>query len=189
MAPTGEMSIRTLPRKKQDDNDDECDDGFGVAKYAAAFQKGMHSNTLLSGVEVSMCGSFGGSSANDIKGLLQDAGATIISSVSAASRMLSDMSSSEADTTLVFLCDDSVVDKSCGISDSMYKQAKKVCDESEDAKVMAVHFSWLFDCISCATVMPATSYEPIAPRAKALWRLAAGGGAEEEDQGKKSQFY
>jgi hypothetical protein len=189
VAPTGEVCVRTLPRKQQDGNNDGCDDRFGVAKYAAAFQKGMQSNTLLSGVNVLMCGSFGGSSANDIKGLLQDAGATIISSVSAASRILSDMSSSEAGTTFVFLCDDSLLDKSCGISDSLYKQAKKVCQDSEDAKVIAVHFSWLFDCISCATVMPAASYEPIAPRAKALWRIAAGGGTEEEDRGKKSQFY
>jgi len=189
VAPTGDMSVRTLPRKQQHDNDDGCDVRFGVAKYAAAFQQGMQSNTLLSGVQVLMCGSFGGSSANDIKGLLQDAGATIISSVSAASRFLSDMSSSDVDTTFVFLCDDSLLDKSCGISDSLYKQAKQVRQDSQHAKVMAVHFSWLFDCISCATVIPATSYEPIAPRAKALWRLAAGAGTEEEDRGKKSQFY
>ena len=189
VAPTGDMSIRTLPRK-QADNDDECHDRFGVAKYAAAFQMGMQSNTLLSGVKVLMCGSFGGSMANDIKGLLQDAGATIISSITVASRNLSDMlSSADTDTTFVFLCDDSLLDKSCGISDSLYKQTKKVCDNSEDAKVMAVHFSWLFDCISCATLMLATSYEPSAPRAKALWRLAAGVEADEEDQGKKSQFY
>jgi len=133
VAPTGEVCVRTLPRKQQDGNNDGCDDRFGVAKYA--------------------------------------------------------VSSSEAGTTFVFLCDDSLLDKSCGISDSLYKQAKKVCQDSEDAKVIAVHFSWLFDCISCATVMPAASYEPIAPRAKALWRIAAGGGTEEEDRGKKSQFY
>ena len=192
VTPTGDMIIRTLPRK-QTDNDDECDDHFGVTKYAAAFQKGMQTNTLLSGVDVLLCGTFKGSMASDIKGLLQDAGATIISSVSAASRALSSKSSSEDATTtsFVFLCDDSLLDRSCGISDSLYKQAKKVCDNSEDAKIMAVHFSWLFDCISCATVMPATSYEPSAPRAKALWRLAAGveEAEEEEDLGKKSQFY
>ena len=190
VAPTGDMSIRTLPRK-QTDNDDECEDRFGVTKYAAAFQRGMQTNTLLSRVEVLLCGTYKGSMANDIKGLLQDAGATIITSFSAASRILSAMSSSEDDKTLVFLCDDSLLDRSCGISDSLYKQAKKVYDKSEDAKIMAVHFSWLFDCISCATVMPATSYEPIAPRAKALWRLAAGveEADDEEDQGKKSQFY
>ncbi len=186
VAPTDDMSIRTLPRKQNDD-DDDCDDRFGVAKYAAAFQKGLSSNTLLSGVNVLMCGSFGAST-NDIKGLLQDAGATIVSSVSVASRILSDMASNEGDdSTFVFLCDATPLDKSCGISDSLYKQAKKACDNSEDTNVMAVQLGWLFDCISCATVVPATSYEPNAPRAKSLWRYAAG--ETVEDHGKKSQAY
>jgi hypothetical protein len=188
VAPTDDMSIRTLPRKQNED-DDDCDDRFGVAKYAAAFQKGLSSNTLLSAVNVFMCGSFG-TSTNDIKGLLQDAGATIVSSVSVASRILSDMASNEGvDSTFVFLCDATPLDKSCGISDSLYKQAKKACDNSEDTNVMAVQLAWLFDCISCATVMPATSYEPNAPRAKSLWRYAAGETVEVEDHGKKSQAY
>ena len=186
--PTGEMCIRTLPRK-QDAHGDGFDEQFGVAKYAAAFQKGMQSNTLLAGVKVFMCGGFGRSGANEIKGLLHDAGATFVSSVSAASRILSDLTSSEADTTFVFLCDDTLLDKSCGISESLYKQAKKVCNASEDVNIMAVHFTWLVDSISCATVMAPTSYEPMAPRTKALWRLSVGEEAQVEDDGKKSQFY
>ena len=190
VAPTSEMCVRTLPRK-QDDHEDGYNDRFGVTKYAAAFQKGMQSNKLLTGFEVLMCGTYGGSSGKDIVELLQDAGATIVKSESVASRILSGLSSdegkSQVDTMFVFLCDNSPMDKSCGISDLLFKQAKKICDDSEDATVMAVHFSWLFDCISCAMVMPATSYEPIAPRAKSLWRLAVGGGVE--NRGKKSQAY
>lgn len=189
IAPTGNMSVRTLPRKQNNKNDG-CDDRFGVAKYAASFQKGMRTNTLLSEVEVLMCGFVEGSMKKDIKGLLQAAGATIISSHSDAYRCLSDLTSSEVDKTFVFLCDDTPTNSSCGISEKLHTLVKNICDDSEDANIMAIHFSWLFDCISCATVMPATSYEPIAPLPKAMWRLlTVGVEAAEEDEGKRSQFY
>ncbi len=190
VAPIDNMSIRTLPRK-QNSSDDDCDDRFGVAKYAAAFQKGMRTNTLLSGVEVLICGFSTGSMKKDITSLLQAAGATIVSSHSDASRSLSDLTSSEVDKTFVFLCDDSPTNSSCGISEKLHTLVKNVRDDSEDANIMAVHFSWLFDCISCATVMPATSYEPIAPLPKAMWMLLTTGAEaeEEEDERKKSQFY
>lgn len=190
VAPTGNMSIRTLPRK-QSSNDDECGDRFGVAKYAAAFEKGMQTNTLLSGVEVLICGFSTGSMKKDITSLLQAAGATIVTSHSDASRCLSDLTSSEVDKTFVFLCDDTPTNSSCGISEKLFTLVKNVRDDSEDANIMAVHFSWLFDCISCATVMPATSYEPNAPLPKAMWRLLTAGeeAVEVEDEGKKSQFY
>ena len=76
-------------------------------------------------------------------------------------------------------------------SEKLHALVKNVRDDSEEANIIAVHFSWLFDCISCATVMPATSYEPIAPLPKAMWRLLTAGveAEEEEDEGKRSQFY
>ena len=190
VAPSGNMSIRTLPRK-QNSNDVECDDRFGVAKHAAAFHKGMRTNTLLSGVEVLICGFSTGPMKKDITSLLQAAGATIINSQGDAYRCLSDLTSSEVEKTFVFLCDDTPTNSSCGISEKLHALVKNIQDDSEEANIIAVHFSWLFDCISCATVMPAKSYEPIAPLPKAMWRLLTAGveAEEEEDEGKRSQFY
>lgn len=180
VAPSGTMCIRTLHRKKAsatrvDDNDSPTEK-FGVAKFAAAFHKTLSSsNHLLSGVSVMLCGSSSGSgTVKDLKVLLQQAGASIISSVSMASRHLTDMSKDESDPgRLVFLCDDSATNKTCGVSDALVKQVKKLVEDptTEDEAVMCVHFSWLFDSISCATPLKAAAFEPAAPRSKALWEL------------------
>ena len=182
VAPSGTMCIRTLHRKKAsatrvDDNDeDSSTEKFGVAKFAAAFQKTLSSsNHFLSGVSVMLCGSSSGSgTVKDLKVLLQQAGASIISSVSMANRHLTDLSKDESDPgRLVFLCDDSATNKTCGVSDTLVKQVKKLVEDAtiEDEAVMCVHFSWLFDSISCATPLKAAAFEPAAPRSKALWEL------------------
>jgi len=196
VAPSGHMCIRTLPRKQVasstdaggEERDDVPTEHFGVAKYAAAFQKislSISNNHLLSGVSVLLCGSSAGSGmSKDLKVLLQQAGASIISSVSMASRLLTDIMSKDEEESgstsslrvrrplLVFLCDDSLTDKSCGISDALFQQAKKLIVTKKEASVVScVHFNWLFDSISCVTTMKAYGYEPLAPRSKALWDL------------------
>mmetsp|Transcript_10906 Transcript_10906/g.20298 ORF Transcript_10906/g.20298 Transcript_10906/m.20298 type:complete len:244 (-) Transcript_10906:356-1087(-) len=187
VAPTGKMCTRTLPRKQaasagSEDRNDVPAEHFGVAKYAAAFQKisSLSSCHLFSGISVMLCGSSAGPGmTKDLKVLLQQAGASIVSSVSMASRLLKDMSKEEGESLgpLVLLCDDSLTDKGCGISDALYKQVRKLIgdppssDETKEARVLCVHFAWLFDSISCATPMKAAAYEPLAPRLKALWDL------------------
>ncbi len=195
VAPSGVMCVRTLPRKG---GEDEEDDHFGVAKYAAAFEKTTlsSSNHLLSGVSVMLCGSSAGSGMiKDLKVLLQQAGASIISSVSMATRHLTDLSKGGEAGPLVFLCDDSTTNKSCGVSDALFKQAKKlaekdIAEEDESETVLCVHFNWLFDSISCATAMDAGDYEPSAPRTKALWSLfTAPESQSKSDRRKESQIY
>lgn len=184
VAPSGAMCIRTLPRKQvatdaeEDYDEDIPTEHFGVAKYAAAFQKTSlsSSNHFLIGVSVMLCGSSAGSGmVKDLKVLLPQAGASIIGSVSMASRQLTDISKGEEPGgPFVFLCDDSLTDKAYGVSDALFKQAKKLFGDSNNAegKLLCVHFNWLFDSISCATSMKASSaYEPLAPRTKALWDL------------------
>ncbi|KAL9181741.1 hypothetical protein ACHAXT_012084 [Thalassiosira profunda] len=139
VAPSGAMCIRTLPRKQAPSasaqGDDEPTEHFGVAKYAAAYQKeSLSSSNLLTGVSVMLCGSSAGSGmVKDLKVLLQQSGASIISSASMASRHLKDMSKGEAGR-VVFLCDDSVTDKGCGISDALFKQAKKLLCQSVEGE-------------------------------------------------------
>ena len=176
VAPSGTHCIRTLPRKQTTDSDEE---DFGVAKYAAAYQKTTisSSNHFLSGVSVMLCGTTDdGRTIKDSKVLLEQAGASIISSVSMANRHLTDMANGESESDrFVFLCDDSTTNKKCGISDALFKQAKKVIEDSEDdeeAAIQCVSRNWLFDSISC--VMPLKSsavYEPSAPTTKALFDL------------------
>jgi hypothetical protein len=174
IAPSGVMCVRSLPKKKGGHLDYNSPvESFGVAKYAAAFHKKelTFCNHLLSGVSVMLCGGSAGSTmTKDLKMLLLHTGATIISSVSTASRLLTDMSKGEpVPGPFVFLCDDYPTNKTCGISDALLRQAAKLKSvESKDGKrsVLCVHFNWLFDSISCAIPLKADEYEPSA------WKLA-----------------
>jgi len=204
VAPSGTMCIRTLPRKQatgtdaaREDNEDTPTEHFGVAKYAAAFQNTTlsSSNHLLSGVSVFLCGSSAGSGmTKDLKVLLQQAGASIISSVSMASRLLTDITKRGKGDPFVFLCDDSLANKTCGISDALLKQAKKLLVARDSSKtegketLLCVHFNWLFDSISCASLMNSAAYEPSAPRTKALWDLATESQTDRSNR-KESQIY
>ena len=207
VVPSGAMCVRTLPRKQvsaeagSGGEDEAPTEHFGVAKYAAAFQKVSKVspstfNHHLDGVSILLCGTTAGAGmTKDLKMLLQQAGASIVSSVSTASRLLLDMSKDGEGGPFVFLCDDSSTDSSCGISDALLKQAKKAIGangsdtmKGNETTVLCVHFSWLFDSISCAAQMKADAYEPLAPRAKALFDLIAenqhvkGPGSRKESQ-------
>lgn len=209
VAPTGAMAVRTMPRKRQNavGRDREADDAgndhpteqFGVAKYAAAFQQrsiipsadNMSSKHLLSGVAVMMCGTWkmtGASMKRDLKVLLQEAGATIINSASMAIKSMSHISQGKSEGRFIFLCDDSPIDKDCGISDALHREAKLAINSKYGSReiVLAVHFNWLFDCVSCATLMPPAAYEPWAPKSKELWSLIYG---DQTNKRKQSQTY
>ena len=198
VAPSGVMCVRSLPMKRTskagggeiDRNDP--DEHFGVAKYAAAFHKtGLtSSNHILSGVSVMLCGSSAGSSMmKDLRVLLQHTGSTIVGSVSTASRLLTDMSKGGSGLEpLVFLCDDSTTNKICGIPDALFRQAAKLArgsNESDEGtqSVLCVHFNWLFDSISCASLMKADAYEPLA------WKLARESQCAITSNVKDSQIY
>lgn len=197
MAPSGIMCVRSLPMKKTSTAGGELDrngpdERFGVAKYAASFHKmGLtSSNHLLSGVSVMLCGNSAGSATTkDLKVLLHHTGATIIGSVSVASRLLTDISKGGSGLgPFVFLCDDSPTNKTCGMSDALFRQAQRLARESmesEDGKrsVLCVHFSWLFDSISCASPMKADAYEPLA------WKMAMESQIASTSNMKDSQIY
>lgn len=173
VAPTGQMCVRSLPMKetiaKKGDVDNEMNGGpksyFGVAKYAAAFHKSELTSHLLNGMSVMLCGfSAGSSTSKDLKALLQHTDATIINSIPNASRILTNMSTEKS--PLVFLCDDSPANKTCGISDGLFRKAVNTATELNNSAVdgnplvMCVHYSWLFDSVSCASPLTPVAYEP-----------------------------
>lgn len=164
--PTSSMCIRSLPRKTPSVDDDSLA-SFGVAKYAAAASR--TNSKVLSKCSVLLCGkwkSSGQTIMKDLKILLEDAGATLMNSASSALQLLAE----ESAERVVLLCDDSHIDADCGVSDSLYRKAKRAIAEDQ-SKVLTVHFQWLFDCVSCAKFMSGKAYEPTAPRTKELWRL------------------
>lgn len=183
VSPSGTMCIRSLPRKQSNAKAgigttclESRKEQFGVAKYAAAFQELelSPSNHVLTGFSVLLCGGFSTSGmTKDLTVLLKQAGASILSSSSIASRMLTEVLDGKAEPNpIVFLCGDSPLDEPCGISDALFKQAKKLLTVKSSALVHCVSFSWLFDSIGCASTLQAAAYEPVAPRARALWKLA-----------------
>ena len=181
LSPTGDMCIRSLPRKQSNikvgtsclENPTEQ---FGVAKYAATLHDAELSptNHVLNGISVLLCGRSAESTVmKDLTVLLKQAGASIISTASMASRMLTDLSHGKAALgPIVFLCDDSPMDEACGISDALFKQTEKLLVENGSLSVHCIRFSWLFDSIGCAAPMKTFAYEPAAPRARALWKIA-----------------
>lgn len=175
VAPTGQMSVRSLQMKQTsavegEVNNNKMNGGpksyLGVAKYASAFHKSELSYShLLNGMSVMLCGFSAGSGiSKDLKALLQHTDATIINSIPNASRILTNMSPGKS--PLVFLCDDSSANKTCGISDGLFKQAVNMATELSNSAidgiplVMCVHFSWLFDSVSCASPLTPVAYEP-----------------------------
>jgi len=191
VSPAEKLFVNTLPMKRAavvSDNDKSHKDElqlecFGVAKYAAKIQRaqseGIIAKGLLHGVGVMMCGSWKmipTPMKKDLKVLLQEAGATSITSASVMSRALANIASDGSEfERVVFLCDDSECNKSCGISEGLLKEVEAAIDSGTigEGVVLAVNFNWLFDCISCAAILTSKIYQPIAPRAKELWRLTS----------------
>ena len=181
VAPTGTMCIRSLPRRQSKAKTEKSylespNEHFGVAKYAAAFHEVELSsaNHVLSGISVLLCGRSAESGMmKDLTILLKQAGASVLSSLSSASRLLTEMSEGKTGLgPIVFLCDDSPMDESSGISDALFKQVEKLLVGKSSVSVHCVAFNWLFDSIGCAAPMKTSAYEPAAPRARALWKLA-----------------
>ena len=100
--------------------------------------------------------------------LLGEAGATIIPSVSGMMEKMRD-----EDRPIILICDDSTADKECGITDALDRKAKNgLSADGAKHHISVVPTTWLFDCVSCGTMLKVDDYQPSSPRATALWRLS-----------------
>jgi hypothetical protein len=108
---------------------------------------------ILTDISVSVCGRF----ETTISKLLREAGAVVLT----ASKTLSKLSA-DGDPKVVLLCSDN----DCKIPDSVESRVK-----IHKSQVQVVNVDWLFDSISCGSVLSAGAYEPKAKQAKELWTI------------------
>jgi hypothetical protein len=154
--PDSSMFVRTLPTKTT--REDQIMD-FGVSAIAAAIRSlGLQVATLqfkvLNDVSVYLWGRF----ETTITKLLLEAGAEILT----ASKIVAKLSA-DGDPKVVLLCSDN----DCKIPVKVKSQVKM-----HKSQVQVVNANWLFDSISCGSVLAAGWYEPKGKQAKELWALA-----------------
>jgi hypothetical protein len=154
--PNSSMFVRTLPTKIT--REDQIMD-FGVSAIAAAIrssrvQVASFQFKILNDVSVYLCGSF----ETTIAKLLREAGAEVLTASATVAAKLS----ADGNPKVVLLCSD----KGCKIPGSVESQVK-----IHKSQVQVVNADWLFDSISCGSVLTAGAYEPKGKEAKALWAL------------------
>lgn len=159
--PKGDLCIRTLPCKVDYwKNFSDTSAQFGVAKYAAHLQKRKALLKPLENVCISICGMTQGPQKSDAQTVIRDSGAKLVS----LSVMMRQLLSKSSYQIFVLLC-------SKDSDDGIASQHKKLIDAiSSGSKVLVVGFAWLFDTVSCGTVIEdIRHYCPESPDAKDLW--------------------
>jgi len=184
--PTEDTWIHTLPPKSQELL--ETPKGFfpgdgrsavhGVLASAAKHQNFPESQPLLKNFNVFLCGPWNNYDQKkvDVQLLLRDAGATILTTSSQVLKSLKSMVGPDKNnSSLVLLVDNTRSDKKCGVSQKMEKlffdSLPKLGPRASGcvSPVLIVNSNWLFDSISCASVLPINRYKPLSPRAKSMW--------------------
>jgi hypothetical protein len=153
--PDRSMFIRTLPSKTT--REDQIMD-FGVAAITATIRSSIVQGAsnhfkILTDVSVYLCGRF----ENTITKLLREAGAEVLT----ASKTIAKLST-DGDPKVVLLCSDN----DCKIPDSLESKIK-----IHKSQVQVVNVDWLFDSISCGSVLQAGAYKPNVKQAKELWAI------------------
>jgi hypothetical protein len=153
--PDSSMFVRTLPTKTS--RGDEIMD-FGVSAIAAAIrssraQAPTFQFKVLTDISVYLCGRF----ETTISKLLREAGAEVLTASKAVAKL-----SADGDQKVVLLCSDN----DCKIPGSVESKV-----EIHKSQVQVVNVDWLFDSISCGSVLAASAYAPKVKQAKELWAI------------------
>ena len=176
LLPESSMMIRSLPSKTKS-IESNCASRYGVAALAARVHESTGDNLLLSRKAFLLCGSIAPAKRNDIQILLKEAGAELLSNPTAAVSKLKDLLDRPAlekrTETVVLLCDDTNCNASINVIPAgLYKQAKLAAEHNRRI-LLVVNSSWLFDSISCGSVLGAEEFEPASTKARNLWSLLA----------------
>jgi hypothetical protein len=153
--PDSSVFIRTLPAKTT--REDQIME-FGVSAIAAVIhssrvQEATFQFKILTDISVYLCGRF----ETTISKLLREAGAEVLTVSKTVAKL-----SADGNPKVVLLCSDN----DCKIPDSVESKVK-----IHKSQVQVVNVDWLFDSISCGSVLAAGAYEPNVKQAKELWAI------------------
>jgi hypothetical protein len=118
---------------------------------------------LLKSCSIHLCGQWKKSSSKtkDVQTLLNEGGADILPEIEEVINELQGMNN----RTVVFLCDDNITNS--GLTAKISSRMKDAISElhRRDKKhsipsVLVVNSNWIFDCVSCAQILPCEKYEP-----------------------------
>jgi hypothetical protein len=184
LAPEFSHIVHTLPSKNEElmiikDDMDSVSARFGVVKLASSKHPSLKkTKTMMDKHFALTCGQFkspGSPKKADIELLLKESGANLSSSASDFIKTLKNEMKQKhqrshvgnASVGFILICDDSSSDSTCGIPKEMETVLESTLAE---VSVFVVTSSWLFDSISCGSLLSRDQYEPLSPMGKSLWR-------------------
>ena len=170
--PSADMHVHTVPVKTVNPLINPDLEAFLLtARMHQVKEKGMAQ--LLSNVRVLLCGQHnaadGSPRKSDIQSLLQESGATMMTSIGGAMNKLKEVGDDDADKILL-LCDECHHNDRCGLSTGLAKEAEAALERDSNG-VLIVNSTWLFDSISCGEMASPKPFQPRSARARDLWKL------------------
>jgi hypothetical protein len=159
VVPSEGMVAHSLPAKT-DSVSTSQDSDFGVARMA--IQVAQKAPPLLHQHSVFFCGDFTSRHRRDLQLLAREAGAKVLTNVSA-------VSPKPGKSKVVLVCHDTPT--GTVISTSLIKQVENALAE-EPSSVLVVNPQWIFESITCAKALQVDTFAPINPKAKTLWECS-----------------
>ena len=178
VAPLSEMYLRTLPSKTTQLNEGteaSATISLGVSLQAAHMQLQAQekipnrvSTLPFANTFVLLHGNFEKPPKTDVQLLLKDAGAVFLKNTAGAVEML--QSDEMAGATVVLLCDDG--DNS--VPSQLRNAVRQSIETQPKRRVLVVATAWMFDSVTCGTILQPDLYKPRNQQARALWELSIG---------------
>lgn len=169
--PDSTMFIHSLPTKTNDLEDSL----YGTALLASRMQQvetGAISRDSvilpLTNTIVHMCGVFSRPPKSDVQLLIRESGGSVQPSLVSAIKLIQSASFQRGGKKVVFLCDDSTDDATCGISETQVGEIKSAID-ALPGRIQVVHAHWIFDVVTCGKEISGIRFPPKSPRGKLLW--------------------
>lgn len=153
------LVARSIPTKVDRSLSKE-DARFGVAKLAANHQRDIP--LPLHNYFVFLCGTFAENKRRDLQLLAREAGAKVLTSISAVSSKL-------GNSKVVLLCQDTTSGNVIPVS--IMKEAQS-CLKKDASTVLVVNPQWIFESITCAKAVSTGAFPPSNSNALKLFKLS-----------------
>jgi len=187
--------IRTLPTKvehfmnnfKHQQLDNNARMNITTAHYGVLQLSAHHESAvvrkeslyyLFKNVSVYLCGNGwkkSAAKAKDVNLILRESGATILNSLANVTKLLKkDIGMQDSPRILVLLCDGTINSVSTGFTSNiaeLIKETKRNAKkDNRKCPVLIVNSNWIFDSISCCTILGTDHYEPSGSLVRSLWQ-------------------